>query len=109
MPGTADPGRERRASSDDSSIGTTLSKMRVYILAMIILILSSSAGPSWAGPDEAEAEKLSNDRPDGPSQMPPASSKTKEALDGFDRFARRGAWKRATKALYAIPEAQATR
>ena len=41
--------------------------------------------------------------------MPPASSETKEALDDFDRFARRGAWERATKALDAIPEAQATR
>ena len=41
--------------------------------------------------------------------MPAASSETKEAFDDFDRFARRGAWERATKALYAIPEAQATR
>src|SRR4051812_39988122 len=52
---------------------------------------------------------MSNDRPDRPLQMPPASSETKEAFDDFERFARRGAWERATKALYAIPEAQATR
>jgi outer membrane protein assembly factor BamB len=59
--------------------------------------------------DEPEAEKLSNDRPDRPLQMPPASSETKEAFDDFERFARRGAWERATKALYTIPEAQAAR
>ena len=41
--------------------------------------------------------------------MPPASSETKEAFDDFERFARRGAWERATKALYTIPEAQAAR
>ncbi|WP_246196524.1 outer membrane protein assembly factor BamB family protein [Aquisphaera giovannonii] len=52
---------------------------------------------------------MSNDRPDRPLQMPPASSETKEAFDDFDRFARRGAWERASKALYAIPEAQAAR
>ena len=52
---------------------------------------------------------MSNDRPDRPLQMPPASSETKEAFDDFERFARRGAWERATKALYAIPEAQAAR
>src|SRR3954465_3226857 len=64
---------------------------------------------SAAGADESEAEKMSNDRPDRPLQMPPASSETKEAFDDFERFARRGAWERATKALYAIPEAQAAR
>src|SRR5262245_4378046 len=52
---------------------------------------------------------MSNDRPERPLQMPPASSETKEAFDDFERFARRGAWERATKALYAIPEAQAAR
>jgi outer membrane protein assembly factor BamB len=59
--------------------------------------------------DDHDAEKLSNDRPDRPLQMPPAASETKEAFDDFERFARRGAWERATKALYAIPEAQAAR
>ena len=33
----------------------------------------------------------------------------KEALDDFDRFGRRGAWERALKSLYSIPEAQAAR
>src|SRR3954453_19776721 len=74
---------------------------------MLALVVSLTPSSSLA--DDAEAEKLSNDRPDRPLQMPPASSETKEALDDFDRFARRGAWERATKALYAIAEAQATR
>jgi outer membrane protein assembly factor BamB len=72
-----------------------------------LVVLSVFCG--MAAADEPEAEKLSNDRPDRPLQMPPASSETKEAFDDFERFARRGAWERATKALYTIPEAQAAR
>jgi outer membrane protein assembly factor BamB len=75
--------------------------------SLIVLILSVVCGTARA--DEPEAEKLSNDRPDRPLQMPPASSETKEAFDDFERFARRGAWERATKALYAIPETQSAR
>src|SRR4051794_29522064 len=71
---------------------------------MIVSLIAPSAGA-----DDSEADKMSNDRPDRPLQMPPASSETKEAFDDFERFARRGAWERATKALYAIPEAQAAR
>jgi len=56
-----------------------------------------------------EEKKISNDRPDRPLHMPAASSETKEAFDDFDRFARRGAWERATKALYSIAEDQAGR
>ena len=41
--------------------------------------------------------------------MPPASSEVKEAFDDFERFAARGAWERALKALYTIPEEQALR
>jgi outer membrane protein assembly factor BamB len=41
--------------------------------------------------------------------MPPASTEVKEALDDFDRFKRRGAWERALKALYTIPEDQTLR
>jgi outer membrane protein assembly factor BamB len=78
--------------------------MRIFVIAVIVSVL---CGAAWA--DEPDAEKLSNDRPDRPLQMPPASSETKEAFDDFERFARRGAWERATKALYAIPEAQAPR
>src|SRR5262245_36455061 len=72
-----------------------------------LVVLSVLCGMARA--DEPEAEKLSNDRPDRPLQMPPAASETKEAFDDFERFARRGAWERATKALYTIPEAQAGR
>lgn len=53
--------------------------------------------------------KVSNDQPGRPLQMPPASSEVKEAFDDFERFQRRGAWERALKALYAIPDAQAER
>ena len=41
--------------------------------------------------------------------MPPASTEVKEAIDDFDRFGRRGAWERALKALYTIPEEQTLR
>ena len=41
--------------------------------------------------------------------MPPASTETKEALDDFERFQRRGAWERALKSLYTIPDDQALR
>ncbi len=74
------------------------------MMAMIML-----AGPGLASAADEEPEKISNDRPDRPLQMPAASSESKEAFDDFERFARRGAWERATKALYAIPEEQATR
>ena len=56
-----------------------------------------------------DPEKVSNDQPSRPLQMPAASGEVKEAFDDFERFNRRGAWERATKALYAIPDAQATR
>ena len=79
----------------------------VIRISVIIVIISVLCGSARA--DEPEAEKMSNDRPDRPFQMPPASSETKEAFDDFERFARRGAWERATKALYTIPEAQAAR
>ena len=78
--------------------------IRISVIVVIISVLCGSARA-----DEPDAEKMSNDRPDRPLQMPPASSETKEAFDDFERFARRGAWERATKALYAIPEAQAAR
>src|SRR3954447_23741504 len=74
-----------------------------------MLALVVSLTPSSALADDSEAEKMSNDRPDRPLQMPPASSETKEAFDDFERFARRGAWELAAKALYAIPDAQAGR
>jgi outer membrane protein assembly factor BamB/TolA-binding protein len=62
-----------------------------------------------APPKEGEEGKVSNDDPARPLQMPPASTEVKEAFDDFERFQRRGAWERAFKALYTIPEAQALR
>lgn len=58
---------------------------------------------------ENEADKVTNDRPDRPLQMPPASSEVKEAFDDYERFRRRGAWERALKSLYTIPDAQTLR
>jgi outer membrane protein assembly factor BamB len=58
---------------------------------------------------EDDPEKITNDRPDRPLQMPPASSEVKEAFDDFDRFGRRSAWERALKSLYTIPEDQTGR
>jgi len=79
----------------------------VIRLAILALLLCPSVDPALGG--DEDREKLSNDRPDRPLQMPPASSEAKEAFDDFDRFTRRGAWERATKALYSIPEAQVSR
>jgi hypothetical protein len=60
-----------------------------------------------APPREMDEDKVSNDNPARPLQMPPASTEVKEAFDDFDRFQRRGAWERAFKVLAAIPEDQA--
>jgi len=79
------------------------------VIRMAILALLVSAAPALAQSGEDGPEKVSNDQPSRPLQMPPASGEAKEAFDDFERFARRGAWERATKALYAIPEAQAAR
>ncbi len=57
----------------------------------------------------ADPEKVSNDDPARPLQMPPATTEVKEALEDFDRFQKRGAWERALKALYTIKEDQALR
>ena len=78
--------------------------IRAAIMALWIL---SAPAPEQDADDPLE--KVSNDRPDRPLQMPAASSETREAFDDFERFARRGSWERATKALYAIPEAQSSR
>ena len=58
---------------------------------------------------EKDEDKVSNDQPDRPLQMPPATTEVKEAIDDFDRFGRRGAWERALKALYTISEDQSHR
>jgi outer membrane protein assembly factor BamB len=76
-------------------------------LAIVILLLLPAVAAGQT--KENEDDKVSNDQPDRPLQMPPASTEVKEALDDFERFARRGAWERALKALYTIPEEQSHR
>jgi len=75
--------------------------------AMVILLLAPAVAFGQAKQDDED--KVSNDNPARPLQMPPASTEVKEAIDDFDRFSRRGAWERALKALYTIPEDQALR
>ena len=77
--------------------------------AIVILLLFPALALGQAQTKEEEEEKVSNDNPARPLQMPPASTEVKEAFDDFDRFRRRGAWERALKALYTIPENQALR
>ena len=81
--------------------------MTVVRLAVTVLLVFPTLVLAQAKDDDAN--KVSNDRPDRPLQMPPASSEAKEAFDDFERFSRRSAWERAFKALYSIPEAQAAR
>jgi outer membrane protein assembly factor BamB len=77
-------------------------------LAIAILLLCPAV--AWCQETKPEDEdNVSNDQPARPLQMPPASTEVKEALDDFARFQRRGAWERALKALYTIPEEQTTR
>ena len=75
----------------------------VFIATLSFLFLPALA----LGQEKADdPDKVSNDRPDRPLQMPPASSEVKEAFDDFERFRRRGAWERALKSLYSIPKDQ---
>jgi len=74
---------------------------------MVILLLAPALAFGQAQPDEQD--KVSNDNPGRPLQMPPASTEVKEAIEDFDRFARRDAWERALKALYTIADDQALR
>ncbi len=76
-------------------------------LAMVILLLSPAVAFGQAKQDDED--KVSNDNPARPLQMPPASTEVKEAIDDFERFSRRSAWERALKAIYTIPETQAQR
>ena len=86
------------------SIGNLAIVIRVAFLALPL-----TPALARAQAVEGQPEKLSNDQPSRPIQMPAASSEAREAFDDFERFSRRGAWERATKALYAIPEAQINR
>ncbi len=76
-------------------------------LAIVILLFATA--PALAQVKDGKDDKVTNDDPARPLQMPPASTEVKEAIDDFDRFQRRGAWERALKALYTIPEAQTLR
>lgn len=74
----------------------------------IFLGAALGAAQGWAQapkPDD-DPNVVSNDQTTRPLQMPAASNEAKEAFEDFERFRRRGAWERATKALDAIPDAQ---
>jgi outer membrane protein assembly factor BamB/TolA-binding protein len=77
--------------------------------AMAVLLLAPAVAFGQAQAPQADEDKITNDNPARPLQMPPASTEVKEAIDDFDRFSRRGAWERALKALYTIPDDQAQR
>ncbi|OJW13093.1 MAG: hypothetical protein BGO49_20010 [Planctomycetales bacterium 71-10] len=84
--------------------------MRVW--HRIFLSLACLASPGMARAQDApkpDPDKVSNDDPARPLQMPPATTEVKEALEDFERFRKRGAWERALKALYTINEDQALR
>jgi outer membrane protein assembly factor BamB len=83
--------------------------MRGLSFAVTLLLGTSLALAQAPSKQEMDEDKVSNDNPARPLQMPPASTEVKEAFDDFDRFQRRGAWERAFKALYTIPEDQAAR
>jgi outer membrane protein assembly factor BamB len=83
--------------------------MRFVHLGLFMVALVPVLVLAAAKDDATDPDKVTNDRPDRPLQMPPASSEVKEAFDDFERFSRRAAWERALKALYTIPEAQAGR
>ena len=76
-------------------------------LALFVIVLFPALALAQDKPKDED--KVSNDQPDRPLQMPPASTEVKEAIDDFDRFGRRGAWERALKSLYTISEDQAHR
>ncbi len=78
-------------------------------MAIAILLLLPALAIGQTTEKEKDEDKVSNDNPARPIQMPPASTEVKEAFDDFERFQRRGAWERALKALYTLPEDQVLR
>jgi outer membrane protein assembly factor BamB len=78
--------------------------MRLAFLAVVLF-----PALAFAQAKDKEEDKVSNDQPDRPLQMPPASTEVKEALDDFERFSRRNAWERALKSLYTITQDQSHR
>ena len=67
--------------------------MRLAIV-MLLLLPALAFGQSQA---RKKTDKVSNDNPARPLQMPPASTEVKEAIDDFERFQRHGAWERASR------------
>ena len=78
--------------------------MRFVLLATLILTYLPALALGQDKPDDPD--KVGNDQPGRPLQMPPASSEVKEAFDDYERFRRRNAWERALKSLYSIPKDQ---
>ncbi|WP_165250352.1 PQQ-binding-like beta-propeller repeat protein [Paludisphaera soli] len=81
------------------------------LIALLVLAWAASTGLAQVA-DDAEGkdpDKVSNDDPGRPLQMPPAATEVKEALEDFERFRKRGAWERALKALYTIGDDQSLR
>jgi outer membrane protein assembly factor BamB len=76
-------------------------------LAILMLLFLPSLACGQTKPEDED--KVSNDNPARPLQMPPASTEVKEAIEDFERFGRRGAWERALKAIYTIPDDQSAR
>ena len=87
--------------------------LRAPAIGTAVVVLVGLCWPgtalAWQIADDDDEKKVSNDQPTRPMQMPAASSEVREAFDDFERFKRRGAWERASKALYSIPEPQTTR
>src|SRR5579872_4371266 len=83
--------------------------MRFVHLGLVMVAIVPALVLAAAKDDANDPDKVTNDRPDRPLQMPPASSEVKEAFDDFERFRRRNAWERALKAIYTIPETQAAK
>ncbi len=78
--------------------------MRLAFLAVVLF-----PALAFAQAQNKDEDKVSNDQPDRPLQMPPATTEVKEALDDFERFSRRNAWERALKSLYTITQDQSHR
>ena len=61
----------------------------VMRLALVMMFFLPALAFGQAKPDDED--KVSNDNPGRPLQMPPASTEVKEAIDDFERFSRRKA------------------
>lgn len=72
-------------------------------------MLCLTPGLAFSQEEEKDPDGVSNDAPGRPLQMAPASTVVREAFEDYERFRRRGAWERAFKALYTIPEDQGAR